>query len=207
MESDSLFPSALRGLPRYDAWANARLLSACADLSDEEYTRDVGLVFGSVHSTLAHVLLAHELWLARVQGRGGDPIVLPSSPPVDADAVAALWNPPRRGEDGDADPLRFGAVVGRAELGEALADVCRRWEEHLDTIVQRVGEAAAWASEFEYANTSGQRRYIKRLGPVVQHVFNHATHHRGQASAAITILRGAAAAPEMDIVYYLDPKS
>ena len=33
------------------------------------------------------------------------------------------------------------------------------------------------------------------------HVFNHGTHHRGQISAALTVL--GQPAPELDLVYFL----
>ena len=39
----------------------------------------------------------------------------------------------------------------------------------------------------EYRNSTG-RLFQQRLGPALTHLFNHQTHHRGQAHAALTIL-------------------
>lgn len=43
-------------LARYNQWATARLLDAVAMLPDEDYRRDVGLFFRSIHGTLNHLL-------------------------------------------------------------------------------------------------------------------------------------------------------
>jgi uncharacterized damage-inducible protein DinB len=51
---------------RYNAWAYERLYAALEPLSDEDYTRDVRLFFGSIHRTLNHLLLTHRLWAGRL---------------------------------------------------------------------------------------------------------------------------------------------
>ncbi|HMN56732.1 MAG TPA: DinB family protein [Ottowia sp.] len=53
-------------LARYNAWATARLLDAVAQVSDEDYRRDMGLFFKSIHGTLNHLLVGeHQLWFVR----------------------------------------------------------------------------------------------------------------------------------------------
>jgi uncharacterized damage-inducible protein DinB len=54
-------------LARYNVWATDRLLDRhVARLSDDEYRRDAGLFFKSVHGTLNHLLLAERcLWFER----------------------------------------------------------------------------------------------------------------------------------------------
>ena len=54
-------------LARYNAWATERLLGQHIEpLTDDEYRRDAGLYFKSVHGTLNHLLVAeHELWFVR----------------------------------------------------------------------------------------------------------------------------------------------
>jgi uncharacterized damage-inducible protein DinB len=54
-------------LARYHVWATERLLDRhVAPLSDEQYRRDVGLFFKSVHGTLNHLLVAERgLWFER----------------------------------------------------------------------------------------------------------------------------------------------
>lgn len=54
-------------LARYQVWATDRLLDGpVAGLSDEEYRRDAGLFFRSVHGTLNHLLVTDRgLWFER----------------------------------------------------------------------------------------------------------------------------------------------
>ena len=46
---------------RYHVWATHRLLDAVSRLSDDEYKRDVGLFFKSIHGTLNHLLVGEHL--------------------------------------------------------------------------------------------------------------------------------------------------
>ena len=54
-------------LARYHVWATDRLLDRhVAPLTDEEYRRNAGLFFKSVHGTLNHLLVAERgLWFER----------------------------------------------------------------------------------------------------------------------------------------------
>src|SRR5437870_2987143 len=47
----------------FDRWANQRLLDAAKDLSDEEFKRDLGASFGSVHGTFVHIIWGAYRWL------------------------------------------------------------------------------------------------------------------------------------------------
>ncbi|MFZ3331108.1 MAG: DinB family protein [Candidatus Acidiferrales bacterium] len=53
----------------YNAWADHRTLDACAALSSEQFTRDLGSSFGSVRDTLLHIMQVEWLWLERWHGR------------------------------------------------------------------------------------------------------------------------------------------
>jgi len=53
-------------MARYNVWATRRLYQHVDALSDDEYRRDAGLFFKSVHGTLNHLLVAeHLLWFRR----------------------------------------------------------------------------------------------------------------------------------------------
>jgi uncharacterized damage-inducible protein DinB len=53
-------------LARYNVWATRKLFEHVDALSDDEYRRDVGLFFKSVHGTLNHLLVGeHLLWYPR----------------------------------------------------------------------------------------------------------------------------------------------
>ena len=62
-------------LARYNVWATARLLDALAPVSDDDYRRDVGLFFKSIHGTLNHIIVGeHLIWYPRF-ARGESPRV------------------------------------------------------------------------------------------------------------------------------------
>lgn len=63
----------------YNAWANQRTLDACAALTSEQFTRDLGSSFCSVRDTLAHIIGGEWVWLERWLGR------IPSAVPAAAD--------------------------------------------------------------------------------------------------------------------------
>ncbi len=61
----------LNQLVDYNYWARDRLLDAIAELTQEQFTRDMGNSFGSVRDTIAHICDAESIWLSR--WRGGQP--------------------------------------------------------------------------------------------------------------------------------------
>ncbi|MDE3108651.1 MAG: DinB family protein [Acidobacteriota bacterium] len=69
----------IRLLYDFNAWANNRTLDACAALTPEQLTRDLGSSFKSVRDTLAHIYGAQWIWLERWHGR------IPSGLPSAAD--------------------------------------------------------------------------------------------------------------------------
>ena len=63
-------------LAEYNAWANERLYRVASKLSDEQYRRDVGAYFKSLHLTLNHLLAADRIWMQRLTGEGEVPAAL-----------------------------------------------------------------------------------------------------------------------------------
>jgi uncharacterized damage-inducible protein DinB len=51
-------------LYEYDRWANNRILQKASELSDEQFTRDLGGSFRSVRDTLVHIIGGEWGWLA-----------------------------------------------------------------------------------------------------------------------------------------------
>jgi uncharacterized damage-inducible protein DinB len=89
-------PEIARQLFAYDAWANRRSLGACAVLTPEQFTRDMGSSFHSVRDTLAHIVGAQFVWLERFHGRvpGG---LLPPSDFPDVAKLSARSNEVQQG--------------------------------------------------------------------------------------------------------------
>src|SRR5713226_3028539 len=61
-------PELLRLLFQYNQWADRRTLDACASLTNEQFTRDLGSSFRSVRDTLAHIYGAEWIWNERITG-------------------------------------------------------------------------------------------------------------------------------------------
>ncbi len=57
----------VRRMARYNRWQNESLYGAANRLSEAERRRDRGAFFGSIHATLAHLVWADRLWLARFE--------------------------------------------------------------------------------------------------------------------------------------------
>lgn len=76
-------------LASYNNWANKRLYGAVVSLSDEDYRRDCGAYFKSLHGTLNHMFVADVLWLARFRDRPNPPWPLDHVPHEDRDELRA----------------------------------------------------------------------------------------------------------------------
>lgn len=159
------------GQARYHVWATHLLLEAVAGLSDDEYRRDVGLFFNSIHGTLNHLLVAeHRLWYARF-AQGASPVL----------ALDAEVEPDR---ERLAQALHGGAANWSALIASWPA---KRFDGHLD-----------------YQTSKGVPQSLP-FAATLAHVFNHATHHRGQITAALTAL--GQPAPALDWVYHLQQEA
>lgn len=98
----------------------------------------------------------------------------------------------------DATP----AALRRAEEFPSLADVRQAWatvESELRAFLAGCDEARLRA-DFTYTNTRG-RTFTVPFGPLLLHVANHGTHHRGELAAMLARLE--APHPEDDLLRYL----
>ena len=74
----------------YSYWANTRLFPVLAGLSDEEFSRDVAGSYGSVRTTLVHMLSAESGWLDRCGGPPRGEMLKPADFPT-LDSVIRRW--------------------------------------------------------------------------------------------------------------------
>ena len=61
-------------------------------------------------------------------------------------------------------------------------------------------DPGALAGTFSFEARSMPGRYVQEIGPALDHLFNHQTHHRGQAHAILTGL--GADAPSLDLALF-----
>jgi uncharacterized damage-inducible protein DinB len=154
-------------MAQYNAWANTRLYRMAAQLSDEQYRRDVSAYFKSLHGTLNHLLVADRIWMWRLTGTGVAPTRLDALLHEDLEGLTEA----RRTED-----LRIESYV------EQLTN------EQLDGPI-----------EYRMFNGSQQKQPLRE---VLAHLFNHQTHHRGQAHAILTTL-GMKEPESLDVLWML----
>ena len=94
-------------------------------------------------------------------------------------------------------PARLDAV-----LFDAFADL-RGPREAEDARILAYVESlddAALEGVFRFARASSPELYEQQLGPALAHLFNHQTHHRGQAHAVLTGL--GYDGPELDLLFF-----
>jgi uncharacterized damage-inducible protein DinB len=70
----------------------------------------------------------------------------------------------------------------RTSLAARLIAATARWSGYVESL-----DEPALADNLRYTMTTGQARVLPMSGALL-HVFNHATHHRGQITAAISML-------------------
>ncbi len=142
---------AYRSMAYNNAWANHRLLTSCAGLSQEAFVAARTGFFPSLRATLNHILVIDWFYVDAMEGGTLGP---------------AAWD--------DREPR---ATV--ASLHEAQGEVDRR----LIAVVERLDEAGLSGIVSVHRRGRIQRERMDRL---LLHLFQHQTHHRGQAHAMLS---------------------
>ena len=150
-------------LARYNAWMNARLYDAAAQLPPAEFSRDRGAFFGSLCGTLNHLVVGDTVWLRRF----------------------AEHHPARHTA---LDPVR--GLPQPAALDEVVCAELAPLRARRDLLDAAI---SAWADELSesdlshvlvYRNMKGVESR-RRFSSLLLHFFNHQTHHRGQATTLL----------------------
>lgn len=146
----------------YNRWMNERLYAAAATLDAAVLVADQKAFFGSILGTLNHLAVADTIWLHRfAQHEASFP------------SLQALSRWPR------PTTLMQPLAVDLAGL--------RGYRQELDALIARwVAELTPehLAAHLRYANMAGVAS-SRNFGALLQHFFNHQTHHRGQASTLL----------------------
>ena len=80
----------LQELYEYGDWANKRLFQVIARLSPDEYTRSVAGSYGSIRTTMVHVMSAEWGWLERCGGTARGTRLNPDDYPT-VESVVTQW--------------------------------------------------------------------------------------------------------------------
>ncbi|QUL37628.1 DinB family protein [Erythrobacter sp. JK5] len=154
--------SAFVRLAQYNSWMNGNLLDALAKLSGDQLWEDRGAFFKSIMGTMNHLMVWDITWLQRFERQFGFRILSP---------VAEMHSPTANDE-----------VLHRG-LGE-FANARLHLDGLLFAFVSEV-DPAHLEDTLEYAISNGTR-FRKNCGAVLQHLFNHQTHHRGQVTTLLS---------------------
>jgi uncharacterized damage-inducible protein DinB len=161
MTDTSHFPQ----LAAYNQWMNRKLYDAAATLPADRLHEDRGAFFGSVFGTLGHLVIADLIWFKRIAaalpGLASLQCLDDLPRPTSLDQRLCTTLP-----ELDALRIKLDAAIG------AFCDEIRP---------AQLDGAFNWTSMKGIAST-------KRLGDVLLHVFNHQTHHRGQATTLFSQL-------------------
>jgi len=154
--------SYLTNMARYNQWVNQRLYDKVQLLPAAEIAKDRGAFFGSILGTLNHILVGDMFWLRRF-----------SSSKLCKDALAPVreMTMPTSLRDvlfDDIQSLR----VKREKMDALILDFSDTWNDDM------------LASPIRYRNMAGEK-HQQQLGALLQHLFNHQTHHRGQTTTLL----------------------
>ena len=156
------FKDHLTLMARYNAVMNERLIAVVTPLDDEALLEPRGAFFGSILGTMNHLMVADLMWLNRMRPYPFGQVLTSLD---DLPKPAGLRDMPYPSLDAycpvrrqvDALMIEFIASLRQDDL----------------------------AAPFAYHSSAGDP-YTKTLGPVLSHIFNHQTHHRGQITTLLS---------------------
>jgi uncharacterized damage-inducible protein DinB len=155
-------PQTASLMAKYNRWMNERMYDAAAALPESTVEADMKAFFGSIFGTLNHVAVGDTIWLHRFARHE-----------LSFESLREFSQQPI------PDSLRHPLAPNLSRLRE-----CR---SHLDQLIERWAEeltAEHLSGAIIYRNTAGVESR-RNFGALVQHFFNHQTHHRGQVSTLL----------------------
>jgi uncharacterized damage-inducible protein DinB len=161
----------------YNQWMNTRLYAAAANLDPSDLRADRGALFGSILATLAHIFAADARWMKRFAA------AFPALLSLDHVRAMPLPELVRGVTFPDFAALR----ADRAALDDAIVSFTREATE------------ALYEQPLRYTNSAG-KSFVKPAGLVLRHVFNHQTHHRGQATTLFSQLGVDVGATDLSVL-------
>jgi uncharacterized damage-inducible protein DinB len=151
-------------LARYNRGVNEKLEGLIKTLSPEEWDRNLGGYFPSVHSLCNHLVAGDYIWLRRIRP---------------CFAFKSL------------SPAYFSREISFQEekVLESPADYLARRPELDGIITDMVGEIRRedLSKTVSFTNVRGLR-FERRLEVILIHLFNHQTYHRGMLSLYLELL-------------------
>ncbi len=152
----------LQLMSQYNQWMNQKIYQAAQQLGNESSQQDQRAFFGSIFGTLNHIWVADIIWLRRF-----------SQHPRQYPSLGSL---PKLSSYTALDQLVANDIETLNKLRQELDRIIIQWCAEI--------APADLEHSLEYFDTKGNL-YNKNFGLLIQHFFNHQTHHRGQVSTLI----------------------
>jgi uncharacterized damage-inducible protein DinB len=147
----------------YNQLMNEKLYGMAAQLSPEDLFSERKAFFGSLFGTLNHLVVGDRIWLKRFCAH---PARQPALDAIREAPAPAMLN-----------QLLANDLTGLLALRRSLDQTIRRWAA--DLTADDVDQVLS------YANMKGVVSR-KRYASLIMHMFNHQTHHRGQATTLLS---------------------
>jgi uncharacterized damage-inducible protein DinB len=150
-------------MAEYNRWMNDRVFEAAATLDDATLAADKGAFFGSILATLNHIAVGDTIWLHRFARH-----------PASFTALGAI--------------AAFPQPTSLSQLLAPDLPALRQYRLRLDELIAR------WVAELTPEHLSVDIAYSsmagiassRNFGALLQHFFNHQTHHRGQVTTLLS---------------------
>ena len=152
-------------MANYNATMNQKICDAIASLPEDTLWQDKKAFFGSILGTLNHLMVGDLIWLARFDNH--------PSYTNGFTALAALASFP--------SPTALTQILYKNKK-----DFTRNRQALDQIIIQFIGETAEndYSTTLTYTNTKGDV-FNKPFSMLLQHLFSHQTHHRGQVTTLL----------------------
>lgn len=155
--------SNLQLMSQYNQWINQKVYQTARQLDEEIVKQDRGAFFGSIFGTLSHIYVADIIWLRRFARHPKQYRSLQQLPEL------ANYTELSQTVVDNLESLN----ILRQELDRVTIDWCQEIDpEDLE-------------GNLQYTDTKGNP-YNKNFGQLIHNLFNHQTHHRGQATTLIS---------------------
>lgn len=152
-----------RRYARYNAWLNQSLLEASLSLPKSEQDKDQNIFFQSLTGSWNHIMVGDLLWLNR----------LAKIFPI-LDDQMDQWPKPTK-----LNQMLYSNLEDLTKPRQQLDELIIQWCDFL--------RESDCEDRLQYHN-SQEELQVRPLPDVLQHLFNHQTHHRGQISAVLSQL-------------------
>jgi uncharacterized damage-inducible protein DinB len=146
----------------YNAAMNRKLYAAAAALPKGALAAERGAFFGSVIGTLNHIVAGDTIWLRRFMAHPAGFMSL--------EAMAGI-------------PAPTGLAYRYSDDLDALLAHRMRLDAIIEALAAEVSDSDL-ARPLTYRNSRGE--FHKNFGSLLLHLFNHQTHHRGQAGTLLS---------------------